>query len=156
MSRLDGRFIKPGSIPADRLGPDVEMGGGLADGSVTPAKLAAGLLGKFVVVTWGQPAVVDSTHQSVTLRLQDLAGADVAASHVVRVTCDSRAALAVGAHGTGLSGLETNDLIARTDASGRLDLVVECEEEIVVSLASGPTQLSPLLDCRTGAELSFV
>ncbi len=156
MSRLDGRFIKPGSIPADRLGPDVGPGGGVPDGAVTAAKLAAGLLTKFVVVTWGEPEAVDSTHQGVAIQLKDLAGTDIAAAHVLRVTCDSRATLTVGDSGSALSGDASNDLIARTDASGRLDLVVECEEEIVVSVAAGPTQSSPLLDCSSGAELSFV
>jgi len=113
-------------------------------------------MAKFVVVTWGEPEVVDPTHQGIAVQLQNLAGADIAAAHVLRVTCDSRATLTVGEHGTGLSGDASSDLIARTDASGRLDLVVECDEEIVVSVAAGPTQSSPLLDCSSGAELSFV
>ena len=141
MSRLDGKFIKPGSIPADRLDPEI--------------LLLAPLLDKFVVVSWGEPVVVDPTTRTLTLQLVDLQGDPVEAAHVVRVTCDSQADLAVGEAGVALAGDGTEDLIAQTDAAGALQLVVTCAEEVVISVAAGPTQSSPMLDCRAGADVSF-
>jgi hypothetical protein len=155
MSRLDGKFIKPGTIPQDRLDPDIPLGGDIPPDTVTAEMLAAALREKFVVVTWGESEVVDPTTRKVTLQLADLAGNPVEAAHVLRVTCDEQATLAVGAAGTALAGDGTADIIAQTDASGGLELVVTCEQEIVVSVAAGPTQSSPLLDCRAGAEVSF-
>ena len=155
MSRLDGKFIKPGTITEDRLHPDVPLGGDIPPGTVTAEMLAAALLEKFVVVSWGEPAVVDPTTRTITLQLVDLQGDPAAAAHVLRVTCDSQANLAVGAAGTALAGDGTEDLIAQTDASGALQLVVTCAEEVVISVAAGPTQSSPLLDCRAGADVSF-
>jgi len=155
MSRLDGKFIKPGTIPEDRLDPDIPLGGEIPPGTVTPEMLTAALLEKFVVVTWGEPVEVDPTTRTITLQLADLAGDPVEAAHVVRVTCDDQADLAVGEAGTALAGDGTEDLIAQTDAAGALQLVVTCEEAIVVSVAVGPTQSSPMLDCRAGADVSF-
>ena len=155
MSRLDGKFIKPGSIPQDRLDPDIPLGGDIPPGTVTAQMLAAALLEKFVVVSWGEPVVVDPTTRTITLQLADLAGDPVEATHVVRVTCDDQADLAVGETGTALVGDGTEDLIAQTDAAGALQLVVTCAEEGVISVAAGPTQSSPMLDCRAGAEVSF-
>ena len=155
MSRLDGKFIKPGSITQDRLDPEIPLGGDIPPGTVTPEMLGAALLAKFVVVTWGEPVVVDPSTRTLTLHLADLQGDPVAAEHVLRVTCDEKATLAVGAHGTALSGDATSDLIARTGADGLLELTVSCNEAIVVSVAAGPTQASPLLDCRAGADVLF-
>ncbi len=155
MSRLDGKFIKPGTITEDRLDPEIPLGGDIPPGTVTPEMLGAALLEKFVVVTWGEVEVVDPTTRKVTLQLADLAGDPVEAAHVLRVTCDEQATLAVGEAGAALAGEGTADVIAQTDASGALQLVVSCEQEIAVSVAAGPTQSSPLLDCRAGAEVSF-
>jgi hypothetical protein len=155
MSRLDGKFIKPGTITEDRLHPDVPLGGDIPPGTVTAEMLAAALLEKLLVVTWGEPVVVDPTTRTITLQLADLAGDPMEASHVVRVTCDDQADLAVGEAGTALAGDGTEDLIAQTDAAGALQLVVTCEEEVVISMAAGPTQSSPMLDCRAGADVSF-
>jgi hypothetical protein len=141
MSRLDGKFIKPGSIPADRLDPEI--------------LLLVPLLDKFVVVSWGEPVVVDPTTRTITLQLVDLQGDPVEAAHVVRVTCAVQADLAVGEAGVALAGDGTEDLIAQTDAAGALQLVVTCEVEVVISVAAGPTQSSPMLDCRAGADVSF-
>lgn len=135
MSRLDGKFIKPGSIPADRLDTD--------------------LAGRFAVVTWEEPVEVTPTTQTLSLQLDDPNGDPIAAQHVLRLTCDNRATLAVGAHGTALEGNGTSDLIARTNAAGQLDLTVSCSEEVVVSVAAGPTQGSPILDCQATADVSF-
>ena len=44
MSRLDGKFIKPGSIPQDRLDPEIPLGGDIPPGTVTAEMLAAALL----------------------------------------------------------------------------------------------------------------
>jgi len=156
MSRLDGKFIKPGTITEDRLHPDVPLGGEVPPGTVTPEMLAAALLEKFVVVTWGDPVEVDPTTQSITVQLADLAGIPVEAVHALRVTCDSRATLTVGEAGTALAGDGSDDLIAQSDATGALELVVTCEEAVAISLAAGPTQSSPMLDCRAGAEVSFI
>lgn len=155
MSRLDGKFIKPGTITEDRLHPDVPLGGDIPPGTVTADMLAATLLEKFVVVSWGEPVVVDPTTRSITLQLVDLAGDPVATAHVLRVTCDEQATLAVGDAGTALAGDGTEDLIAQTDAVGALQLVVTCSEEVLISVVAGPTQASPMLDCRAGAEVSF-
>ena len=155
MSRLDGKFIKEGSIPQDRLDPDIPLGGDIPPDTVTAEMLAAALREKFVVVTWGEIEVVDPTTRNVTLQLADLAGDPVEAAHVLRVTCDEQATLAVGEAGAALAGEGTADVIAQTDASGALQLVVTCAQEIAVSVAAGPTQSSPLLDCRAGAEVSF-
>jgi len=155
MSRLDGKFIKPGSIPQDRLDPEIPLGGEIPPGTVTAEMLAAALLERFAVVSWGAPAVVDPTTRTITLQLADLAGDPVEATHVVRVTCDDQATLAVGEAGSALAGDVTEDLIAQTDAAGTLQLVVSCTEEVVISVAVGPTQLSPMLDCRAGADVSF-
>ena len=155
MSRLDGKFIKPGSIPQDRLDPEIPLGGDIPPGTVTAEMLAAALLEKFVVVTWGEPVEVDPNTRTIVLQLADLGGDPVEAAHVVRVTCDSQADLAVGETGTALVGDGTEDLIAQTDAAGALQLVVTCAEEVVISVVTGPTQSSPMLDCRTGADVSF-
>jgi len=98
---------------------------------------------------------VDPATRTLPMQLVDLAGEPVEAEHVLRVTCDEKATLAVGAHGAALSGDGTSDLIARTDEDGVLELTVVCSEAVVVSVAAGPTQASPLLDCRAGAEVSF-
>ena len=155
MSRLDGKFIKPGTITEDRLHPDVPLGGDIPPGTVTAEMLAAALLEKFLVVSWGEPVVVDPTTRTITLQLVDLTGDPVEATHIVRVTCDDRADLTVGEAGTALAGDGTEDLIAQTDAAGALQLVVTCTEEVVISVAAGPTQSSPMLDCRAGADVSF-
>jgi len=155
MSRLDGKFIKLGTIPQDRLDPEIPLGGEIPPGTVTAEMLAAVLLERFVVVSWGEPVEVDPTTRTITLQLADLAGDPVEAAHVVRVTCDSQADLAVGEAGTALAGNGTEDLIAQTDAVGALQLVVTCIEEVVISVAAGPTQSSPMLDCRVGADVSF-
>jgi len=136
MSRLDGSFIKVASIPADRFQGE--------------------LLGKFVVVSWGEQVVVDPTTSNITLQLLDLAGDPLEAAHVLRVTCDDQADLTVGVAGTALAGDGTEDLIAQTDAAGALELVVTCAAAVVISVLAGPTQASPMLDCSTGAEVSFV
>jgi len=157
MTRLDGRFIKPGSIPADRLDPEIVFGGGgVPDGSITPQKLTASLLASFVRVSWSDPVAVDPTTRSVDLQLKDLLGDNISAAHVLRITCDERASLAVGDQGTALSGDGSSDCIAQTNTSGRLDLIVTCNQTLTVSLAAGPTQLSPILDCRIGVDVSFI
>jgi len=133
-----------------------EVGGlSLEDGEVTAAKLSIGLLERFAVVSWGTISTVNPTTRSVPLQLKNLRDQNMSAAHVVRVTCDERATLAVGQAGTALSGDGTSDLIARTDATGRLDLTIVCEESITVSVAAGPTQSSPMLDARTGCDVSF-
>ena len=156
MSRLDGKFIKPGTITEDRLHPDIPLGGEVPPGTVTPEMLAAALLEKFVVVTWSDPVEVDPTTQTIVLQLADLAGDPAEAAHVVRVTCDERASLSIGDSGEALLGEGSADLIARTNEVGLLDLVVSCDQAVVVSVACGPTQLSPMLDCRVGADVSFI
>jgi len=133
----------------------VSPGSELPDGSVTPSKLSAALLERFVVVVWGEPEIIDPNSQRVAIQLQDLAGNDVAAEHALRITCDERASMEVGDHGDALTGNATCDLIACTDSAGRLDLVVTCDQSITVSIAAGPTQASPLLDCRTGCDITF-
>ena len=135
--RLDGSALKTGSIPADRLAQSA-------------------LLDKLLVVTWGDPAVVDPTSQTLELQLVDLAGEIVEAAHVLRVTCDDDATMAVGASGTALSGDGSADVIVQTDAAGLLQLVVTCTEVVSISVAAGPTQMSPMLDCSTGATVSFI
>ena len=129
--------------------------GELPDGSVTAAKLAAGLLNKFAVVSWGQVSIVNPTTRAVTMQLKTLLSQNLEAAHVVRVTCDDRAALYVGEAGAPLSGEGSSDLIARADVTGRLDLTVQCEESITVSVAVGPTQSSPMLDATAGCDVSF-
>ena len=156
MTRLDGKFIKPGSIPEDRLDPEIVLGGGgVPDGSITAQKLAAALLERFVLVSWGDPVEVDPTTRTVAIQLKDLLDNKISTAHVLRITCDDRAAIAVGDEGAALSGDGSSDLIAQTNTSGRLDLTVTCNQPITVSLAVGPTQLSPMLDCRTGVDISF-
>ena len=155
MSRLDGKFIKPGTISQDRLDPEIPLGGDVPPGTITGEMLAASLQDKFVVVTWGDPVEVAPTARTIVLQLVDLAGDPVEAAHVVRVTCDTQADLAVGDAGTALVGDGAEDLIAQTDATGALQLVVTCTEEVVISVAAGPTQSSPMLDCRAGADVSF-
>jgi hypothetical protein len=91
----------------------------------------------------------------VVLRLKNIAGGNVAASHVFRLTCDSRASMTVGDHGTVMAGDGTDDLITRTHTDGTFDLVVTCNQVLTVSIAAGATQLSPLLDCRNGCDISF-
>ncbi len=157
MTRLDGKFIKPGSIPEDRLDPAILLGGGggVPDGTITAQKLATALLAKFVIVAWGDPVEVDPATRSLTLQLKNLLGNDISAAHVLRVTCDERASMSIGDQGEALSGDGSSDLIARTNASGLLDLIVTCNQALTVSLAVGPTQSSPMLDCQTGANVVF-
>ena len=167
-----GLVLKPGdSMWADALTADLQAaiegeymeiidqvgapGSDLPDGSVTAAKLAAGLLEKFVVVSWGQVSVVNPTSRAVSIQLKNLLSQNLEAAHVVRVTCDERAALFVGEAGAPLSGEGSSDLLARADATGRLDLTVQCEESITVSVAAGPTQSSPMLDATAGCDVSF-
>jgi len=155
MTRLDGRFIKPGSIPADRLDPAIPLGGALPDGAVTPAKLAQALLWKFVAVTWGIPQDAGPNAKQAPLQLKDYLDQPIPAACVLRLTCDDRARLTVGEHGTALSGSNSADLIAQTDATGRLDLLVTCSQPVTVTLAAGPTQGSPLLDTSAIVNVSF-
>lgn len=133
--RLDGKAIKAGSIPLDRL--------------------ETGLQARFAVVSWSTPATIDGSNCGVSLQLADLDGEDLALSAVVRVTCDSRASLSVGANGTAYSEEPTSDLIAKTDATGLLDLVVTCDENVTITLAAGPTQGSPMLDCSASVNVTF-
>ena len=158
MTRIDGRCIKPGSIPADRLDPAIPMGGNggeLPDGSVTPAKLAQALLRRFVSVGWGEAQAGGPPTRTVPLQLGDFLGEPIPAAHILRFTCDDRATLNVGTNGAALSGANSPDLIAQTDAQGRLDLVVSCPEAITVAVAAGPTQGSPLLDASAILDVSF-
>ena len=133
----------------------VSPGGDIPDGAVTPDKLSAALLERYVVLVWGESEVVNPTTRNVAIQLKNLVGADIADAHTLRVTCDDRAVMTVGESGTVLSGDGSSDLIARTDPDGKLDLVVSCDQAITVSLAAGPTQMSPMLDCRDGCEISF-
>jgi len=133
--RLDGKAIKAGSIPLDRLETEMQA--------------------RFAVVSWGTPEVVDGSHVTVELQLKDLAGEDLAASKILRVTCDSRATLSVGAHGTALSTAPAEDVIFQTDADGLLDLVVECDVNTTITLAAGPTQGSPMMDCSATVNVVF-
>ena len=125
------------------------------DWVVTSDRLSPLLLDRYVVVDWSDPVEVDATSKRVSIQLQGLTGADIAAAHVLRVTCDEKATMDVGDAGDALSGDGTSDLIARTDSSGQLDLVVSCDQAITVSIAAGPTQMSPMLDCRIGCDVSF-
>ena len=156
MTRLDGRFIKPGSIPADRLDPAIPIGGGtVPDGSISPQKLALALLRKFVAVTWGEPQEAAPNTKLVPLQLRDYLNNPVPAAHVLRLTCDDRARLTVGEHGAALSGSNSSDMLVQTDETGRIDLVVSCPETITVTLAAGPTQGSPLLDATATVDVAF-
>ena len=156
MTRLDGRFIKPGSIPADRLDPAIPIGGGtVPDGSISPQKLALALLRKFVAVTWGEPQEAAPNTKLVPLQLRDYLNNPVPAAHVLRLTCDDRARLTVGEHGTTLSGSNSADLLARTDETGRLDLLVTCTQPVTITLAAGATQGSPLLDAAALFDVNF-
>ena len=141
MTRLDGRFLKPGSIPADRLDPSIPLGGGaLPDGVVTPAKLAQALLQKFVAVSWSEAQDVEPNIKLLPLLLKDYLDQPIPVAHVLRITCDDRARLNVGEHGQALSGVDSADLIARSDETGRLDLLVTCPVQTVITLAAGATQ----------------
>ena len=157
MTRLDGRFLKPGSIPADRLDPSIPLGGGgvLPDGAVTPAKLAQALLRKFVAVTWSETQDVEPNVKLAPLQLKDYLDQPIPAAHVLRITCDDRARLNVGEHGQTLSGVDSADLIAQTDETGRLDLLVTCPVQTVITIAAGATQGSPLLDAAATSDVSF-
>jgi len=156
MTRLDGRFIKPGSIPADRLDPAIPIGGGaVPDGSISPQKLALALLRKFVAVTWGEPQEAAPTVKLVPLQLKDYLDQPIPAACVLRITCDDRAQLTIGEHGQALSGVDSADLIAQTDETGRLDLLVTCAQCITITLAAGPTQGSPLLDATALFDVNF-
>jgi len=156
MTRLDGRFIKPGSIPADRLDPAIPIGGGaVPDGSISPQKLALALLRKFVAVTWGEPQEAAPNTKLVPLQLRDYLNNPIPAAHVMRITCDDRARLTVGEHGAALSGSNSADLLARTDETGRLDLLVTCAQSVTITLAAGATQGSPLLDATALFDVNF-
>ena len=157
MTRLDGRFIKPGSIPADRLAPEILIGGGgaLPDGAVTPAKLSAALLSRFAIVSWNESVEVAPDTKTLGLQLKDLLDQPMNSAHIVRITCDERATLTVGEQGQALSGDGSPDLIAQTNASGLLTLTITCNENADIFIAVGPTQLSPMLDCREPAQLTF-
>jgi len=156
MTRLDGRFIKPGSIPADRLDPAIPIGGGaVPDGSISPQKLATALLRKFVAVTWGEPQEAAPNTKLVPLQLKDYLNNPIPAAHVLRLTCDDRARLTVGEHGAALSGSNSADLLARTDETGRLDLLVTCAQPVTITLAAGATQGSPLLDAAAVLDVNF-
>ncbi len=168
-----GMVLKPGAAMwADSLTADLQAAieggylsiidqvgdpssGELPDGSVTAAKLAAGLLDRYVVVDWSDPETVNPTTQRVSIQLKNLGGGDIADPHTLRVTCDDRANMTVGESGTILSGDDSSDMIAHTDPNGKLDLIVSCDQAITVSIAAGPTQLSPILDCRDGCDISF-
>jgi len=156
MTRLDGRFIKPGSIPADRLDPAIPIGGGaVPDGSISPQKLALALLRKFVAVTWGAPQEAAPNVKLAPLQLRDYLNNPIPAAHVLRITCDDRARLTVGEHGAALSGSNSADLLARTDETGRLDLLVTCAQPVTITLAAGATQGSPLLDAAAVLDVNF-
>ena len=168
-----GMVLKPGAAMwADALTADLQAAieggfmeiidqvsdpssGELPDGAVTPSKLSAALLNRYLVVDWSDPEAVNPTTQRVSIQLKNLIGGDIADTHTLRVTCDDRASMTVGENGTVLSGDGSSDLIACTDPEGKLDLVVNCDQAITVSIAAGPTQLSPLLDCREGCDISF-
>jgi hypothetical protein len=154
MTRLDGRFIKAGSIPRDRLDPEIPIGQ-VDPGTVTAQMLAASLLDHFMVVVWGTPTEVEAGVQSIELGLVDLLGQAVLEAHILRLTCDQQASMAIGASGVALSGDGSEDLIAQTNSSGVLEVIVTCHESADISIAAGPTQLSPMLDCRAAAALSF-
>ena len=145
---IEGGFLEI----IDQISPGGEE---LPDGVVTPQKLSTALLDRYVVVDWGDPEVVNPTTQRVSIQLKNLINGDIAAAHTLRITCDDQANMTVGEHGDALSGDGTSDLIARTDSSGQLDLVVTCDQAITVSMAAGPTQMSPMLDCRIGCDVSF-
>ena len=156
MTRLDGRFIKPGSIPADRLDPAIPIGGGaVPEGSISPQKLALALLRKFVAVTWGELQEAAPNTKLVPVQLRDYLNNPIPAAHVLRITCDDRARLTVGEHGAALSGSNSADLLARTDETGRLDLLVTCTQSVTITLAAGATQGSPLLDATALFDVNF-
>ncbi len=155
MTRLDGRFIKPGSIPADRLDPAIPIGGAVPDGSISPQKLATALLRKFVAVTWGEPQEAAPNTKLVPLQLWDYLNNPILAAHVLRITCDDRARLTVGEHGAALSGSNSADMLVRTDETGRLDLLVTCAQPVTITLAAGATQGSPLLDATALFDVNF-
>ena len=153
-----GMVLKPGGTmwandPTAELQTAIE--GGFLEVVDQVGGPSSELLDRYVAVAWDDPEIVDPTTRQVVLRLKNLVGGNVAASHVLRLTCDDRASMTNGERGTVLSGDESDDLIIRTDSEGIFDLVVTCDQSITVSIAAGPTQMSPMLDCSVGCEVSF-
>lgn len=154
----NGMVLKSGaSMWADHLTADLQAAieGGFLSIIDQAGEPSTEFLDRYLAVSWGEPEIVNPTTRTVILRLKNIAGGNVAASHVLRLTCDSRASMTVGEHGSVMSGDGTDDLIARTHADGTFDLVVSCDQAVTVTVAAGPTQLSPLLDCRDGCDISF-
>ena len=153
-----GMVLKPGATMwADNLTADLQAAieGGYLEVIDQVGGPSSELLDRYLAVAWGEPEVLNPTTRKTVLRLTNIAGGNVAASHVLRLTCDSRASMTVGEHGAVLSGDVSDDLVIRTHADGTFDLIVSCDQAITVSIAAGPTQLSPLLDCRDGCDISF-
>ncbi len=153
-----GMVIKPdGTMWANDLTAELQTAieGGFLEVVDQVGGPSSELLNRYIAVEWDEPEVMNSTTREVVLSLKNLLGGDVAASHVLRLTCDDRANMTNGENGSVLSGDGSDDLIIRTDSEGIFDLVVTCDQAITVSIAAGPTQMSPMLDCSVGCDVSF-
>ena len=153
-----GMVLRPGAAMwADNLTADLQTAieGGYLEVIDQVGGPSSELLDRYLAVAWGEPEIVNPTTRNIVIRLKNIVDGNVAASHVFRLTCDSRASMTGGEHGAVLSGDGNDDLVIRTHADGTFDLVVSCDQAITVSIAAGPTQLSPLLDCRNGCDISF-
>ena len=138
MSRLDGKFIKPKTITAE--------------------KLADTLLEKFVAATWGTPGTEADDKMAVTLQLKDLLGDDLVGTERIRLTCTTGATMALVAAGNGtvLSGDGTDDMVIETDGTtGSFDLEVTFDQAGTIRIVAGATQGSGLVSCKEFVDLVF-
>jgi len=135
MTRIDAQILKPGSIAA--------------------RKFASAILAKWVTVTWAVPVKAAPDRYSVIMTIRDLAGNRLAQTRLIRITCTPDATLTVGARGTIVSGDNSADLILKTHSTGMVDLVVVCPTPKTVTVITGPTQGSPMLDCSTQLVVTF-
>lgn len=116
--------------------------------------LIPALWSAMTVADWADAKDVEAGVKSLSLQLRDLDGAAVAELAVLRLTCEEGATMTV-ATGTALGGSGTNDIIAQTDATGLLTVLVSCATSATITVVAGVTQASSMIDCRATGQVVF-
>lgn len=158
--------LPAGTVDAAMIAADAVEAAKIKDGAVTAAKLAAALLAKFAVVSWGTPGTQSPENAiEITLQLKDLAGENLAGQFVLAVSVSdsdlgdpsATAVITAAAVPVGeiLAGDATATVTVRTNASGQVKLSVTDGVTASRFLYAWGCRGSGLIDCAATAELEF-
>lgn len=125
---------------------------------VTLSELAADFIDHISVVAWGVAGAEADNKIQVQLGIINPKQEAVTVAERLRLTCSGSATMALKGAGVGtvLSGSGTADMIIETDvATGHFDLEVTDAVAETITIASGPTQGSGVVNCQATKDLVF-